>query len=1252
MMSKETSHDSLYPFQHGSRIRESVRSLPKGHFEQIRQMFDQKRIKHQVTQQVKSTKNLDTNVQPDQQSSSHCSLQNSSSSTTTKLKKNSLSSLPSVPEDTISIDPPIICQQNNVLNLPVTDDEKLKQTISTSSTLSKTTNIDDLEISENDKRTIEERYRDYLLEYQKLRIKLAHELLQHTQKFPPKKTAISSSPPRLKQSTSLLKNCSMQLSNDENKYNEKRIKRDNNNEQQQYSVRKEHKRKMKSDYLIREPTLLLSSSTSEKLDNDHTALTTSESLPVSSTIEELVKEHQTPIIYSSIEGGNFNKHSMRDSSFLKKQRSGYLSFCQDSSRLAEDHDIRRMASTRQFVSTISRPKSILKGGNTSSHLNFSSSHKYEPSRVMLHVKPGVVNRRSISPPTQLTSAINNSVYDIVQSNEDYSDGAIKNNSSPRLFNNNSRLYSSTSLSTESNSYDSNSSPAPSIQSKYSNDFYNGIGASASSSSSDGRTKANKWLLSEQKRDLLNPSKVESKHSIFAVNQCYDTLQMKDTNDDVFCDSPLSQTIIEASNSNLPQKSQTLTTTTQSGRQDISSISSSSSIISGTGTTIRSRDNNSMVGNLTATSMKSVRSNSSSQAEEYRPMMGHITPQNPSSEISATSYVVQTTIFPASRSPVLEVIPTGVGLTSRVVNQQQQQQQSKKIKRWNNVHAERVQIHPPFAAGTLDRNSTRKKQLSSTSSTGFTYDLTTPTCALSTSVNDLNTPVVKPVIIRNSTSTSKKVEAYAQYPLPVVSNPVYQPLSLPPQAPKKPPRTFEQNHHKKLTETVEKKTKFTSSVSSSSSASSTATDSPTFDLGARSISCMDLTAGVSKTFASTGLLPLTNSTKPENIYEELKTPLSATASRKKGFFSQKDDDVVLRSNNEQPHKATTKTTTTGTMKKGISEPNLATSKQNKGTLFSPRNLFDRFKRMVSLSKTSLNTSDITQIGQDGDSDDSISTTDNFDEILSSHLDHVSRIKNVYDSLGEGHTSSLYIGGGEHVKEQITTLYDYVILIIPEFGCFQNENEVTSTTNSFSHQSSSSVKFKYPPDAKDEPALIHFCFPEWDSTSSSYTPPLSRRLDQNNNNFTSSPLLTKNKFSPEYFRFTLTDMFGQRQHGYCSRFLHKGIVNALCIMSPFDMLDFYFHILSHVTDYFLSYKDEDARKFLKEIYPHKIPARGDSISIQTQTSGLFTLKCEYDRRKELIDSENLLNLSTGTYIYDPNLFFEKLSQWNEKHNDLRK
>jgi hypothetical protein len=105
----------------GSRIRESVRSLPKGHFQQIRQMFDK---------EINSTRKLSTIYERQQKS---------------------------VPSHV-------------VLRLPVTDDEKLQHTTTK---------------TERDE-SLEERYRDYLAEYQAFRLKLMNELNQHRSLYPSK----------------------------------------------------------------------------------------------------------------------------------------------------------------------------------------------------------------------------------------------------------------------------------------------------------------------------------------------------------------------------------------------------------------------------------------------------------------------------------------------------------------------------------------------------------------------------------------------------------------------------------------------------------------------------------------------------------------------------------------------------------------------------------------------------------------------------------------------------------------------------------------------------------------------------------------------------------------------------------------------------------------------------------------------------------------------------------------------------------
>jgi hypothetical protein len=108
----------------GSRIRESVRSLPKGHFQQIKEMFDK--------QTTCSTRKLSTiyERQPKKVSS------------------------------------------DLLLRLPVTDDEKLKHAITTK--------------NDDNNKSLEERYRDYLAEYQAFRQKLTEEFNQHKIMYPSK----------------------------------------------------------------------------------------------------------------------------------------------------------------------------------------------------------------------------------------------------------------------------------------------------------------------------------------------------------------------------------------------------------------------------------------------------------------------------------------------------------------------------------------------------------------------------------------------------------------------------------------------------------------------------------------------------------------------------------------------------------------------------------------------------------------------------------------------------------------------------------------------------------------------------------------------------------------------------------------------------------------------------------------------------------------------------------------------------------
>jgi hypothetical protein len=126
-MKKQREFDNSI-IRSGTRIRESVRSLPKGHFQQIKQMFDK---------QTCSTKKLSTIYERPQKP---------------------------VPSDIL-------------LRLPVTDDEKLKHTTTT------TTKIDE---NDHNNKSLEERYRDYLAEYQLFRQKLTEEFNQHKTMYPSK----------------------------------------------------------------------------------------------------------------------------------------------------------------------------------------------------------------------------------------------------------------------------------------------------------------------------------------------------------------------------------------------------------------------------------------------------------------------------------------------------------------------------------------------------------------------------------------------------------------------------------------------------------------------------------------------------------------------------------------------------------------------------------------------------------------------------------------------------------------------------------------------------------------------------------------------------------------------------------------------------------------------------------------------------------------------------------------------------------
>jgi hypothetical protein len=266
--------------------------------------------------------------------------------------------------------------------------------------------------------------------------------------------------------------------------------------------------------------------------------------------------------------------------------------------------------------------------------------------------------------------------------------------------------------------------------------------------------------------------------------------------------------------------------------------------------------------------------------------------------------------------------------------------------------------------------------------------------------------------------------------------------------------------------------------------------------------MDLTAGVSNALLSSGLLPLekdeihTKKFVPkENIYEELKTPLSTMDKSK---IPTNSNDLTPRMKTKTNHSLIN---SKSAMKKGISEPNLT-----KTRFFSPRALIDRFKRILpsSLSKQSLNETN----GMAIDSEDSESTSsETNDDMRTSRLDHVSRVKNVYDTLNTGnHMTSLFTEPDHLIAaRELKTFYDYVVHILPEHevGYFANGNGCLSSSNiNFNEQisSSTSIRFKYPFDANDELTLKYFCFPD--------------QHDSNNNQNVNSYFSSK-KSKPEYF-----------------------------------------------------------------------------------------------------------------------------------------
>ena len=178
--------------------------------------------------------------------------------------------------------------------------------------------------------------------------------------------------------------------------------------------------------------------------------------------------------------------------------------------------------------------------------------------------------------------------------------------------------------------------------------------------------------------------------------------------------------------------------------------------------------------------------------------------------------------------------------------------------------------------------------------------------------------------------------------------------------------------------------------------------------------MDLTAGVSHALLASGLLPaddtnhrslqhrsstlpqnLKNVNEHENIYEELKvTPTSTFKSSPTPTMKSTGHDTSHRRPRNGMKGARP-------MQKGISEPNLVKVNRTSSPFFSPRGLINRMKRMLplSLSKQSLTSINGSAVVVP-ESDDSTSTSsDTNDDIRMSRLDHVNRVKNVYDSLSK-------------------------------------------------------------------------------------------------------------------------------------------------------------------------------------------------------------------------------------------------------------
>lgn len=276
-----------------------------------------------------------------------------------------------------------------------------------------------------------------------------------------------------------------------------------------------------------------------------------------------------------------------------------------------------------------------------------------------------------------------------------------------------------------------------------------------------------------------------------------------------------------------------------------------------------------------------------------------------------------------------------------------------------------------------------------------------------------------------------------------------------------------------------------------------------------------------------------------------------------------------------------------LKKGVSEPNLnrfGDEKTINSNLFFGRSFLKKMKKVFprSFSRHSLNEKSLNKNDVEGSI--SSSSSELSEDFRIFRLDQIHQKENFHRN---------------QIEETFPTIFSYFVHLIADFD---EQNDGRSAV----------CHFKFPFDAEIENSLKYFSFPEW--------------------NFSSLNL------KPEFFRFTLTDKHGRRQHGYCSRFVRKSSLNNLCLISPLDFFEFYGRILTTATELFLSYKDDEARHFLTEIYPHRIPAKGDTVYLPTTSLGLYKLHCESDWRKTTIDSNALLDLSTGknekiTFIFFP-------------------